>query len=110
MSIVSSNAPRVAAALPAHPGSRVIVPFVFAVAKYSGSLAQETHATVSIDSSQYRLPHERAASPRAGDGIYLGDDCIVKLNVHSHVYINNTKVCVGTWTTGMRTPVAQQNG
>ena len=93
MSIVSSNAPRVAAALPAHPGSRVIVPFVFAVAKYSGSLAQETHATVSVDSSQYRLPHERASVPQAGDGIYLGDDRIIESNVHSDVYISDTEEC-----------------
>ena len=90
-SIVPPHAPRIAGALPPHPGSRVIVPVVFAVAKHAGRLTQATHATMPVDSRQYRLPHKRAAAPLAGDRVYFSDDRIVKFDVHSHVYIDNTK-------------------
>ena len=86
----STNAPRIAVALPAHPGRRVAVPVVLAAAQQAGSLAQATRATVPVDGGQHRIAHERAATPQAGDGIDLGDDCIVEFNVHSHVLKFNT--------------------
>ena len=59
---------------------------MFAVAECTGSLSQGTRSTVSVDSSQHRFAHEGASAPWAGDGINLGDDRIVKLNLHSHVH------------------------
>lgn len=59
------------------------------VGENAGNLTQEPRATVPVDCSENRLPHERAASARARDGINLGDDLIVEVDVHSHVsYIN----------------------
>lgn len=85
-SIVLSNSPWIAVALPPHPRGRVIVPVVFAVAKYAVGLAEGTRATAPVDSSQNRLSNKRAAAPRAGNGVDLGYDRIVEFNVHSHVY------------------------
>lgn len=91
--IVSSDTPRVATALAAHPSGRVTIPFVLAVAKHAGCLAQASRSTLPADSVQDRLPHKGTAASRSGDGINLADDRIVELNVHSHVSIISTKQC-----------------
>lgn len=85
--IVSSNAPRVTAALAAHPGGRVIIPFVPAIAKHTGRRAQVLRATMLLNCPYDCFPHEGAAASQSGDGIDLNDDCLVQFNVHSHVYI-----------------------
>lgn len=85
--IISSNAPRVAAALAAHPSSRVIIPFVFAIAKHPGHCAQVLRATMLLNGLYDCFPHEGAAASQSGYGIDLTHDRIVEFNVHSHVYI-----------------------
>ena len=91
--IVSSNTPRVAAALAANPSGRVIIPFVFAVSEHARRVAQARRATVPVDSLQDHLPHKGTAASRSGDGIDLTDDRSVQFNVHSHVYIISTFWC-----------------
>lgn len=85
--IVSSDAPLVATALAPHPGDRVIIPFVFTIAKHSGRRAQLLRATMLLDGLNDCFPHEGAAASQSGDRIDLTDDGLVEFNVHSHVCI-----------------------
>ena len=85
--IVSSNPPRVAAALAAHPCGRVVIPFVFTIAKQSGHRAQVLRTTMLLNSLYDCFPHEGAAASQSRAGIDLTDDCLVELNVHPHVCI-----------------------
>jgi hypothetical protein len=63
---------------------------VSAVAKSPGRAAKATGATMEVDGGDHRVPHERASAPRTGNGVDLGDDCVVQLKVHSHVCTYNT--------------------
>lgn len=76
--------------MPLYPRCRIVVPFVSAVAKSPGRAAKATGATMEVDGGDHRVPHERASAPRTGNGVNLGDDCVVQLEVHSHVYTYNT--------------------
>ncbi len=82
--------PWIAAPLTTHPGGRVVVPGVLAVAEYPGRRAQANRFALPIDGGQDRVADEGATAPQASDGIYFGDDHIVDFNVHSHVCIDNT--------------------
>ena len=61
-----------------------------AVAKSPGRAAKATGATMEVDGGDHRVPHERASAPRTSNGVNLGDDGVVQLKVHSHVYTYNT--------------------
>ena len=63
--IASPNAPWIAAPLTTHPGGRVVVPGVLAVAKYPGRRAQANRSALPLDSGQNRIADEGAAAPRA---------------------------------------------
>ena len=52
--IASPNAPWIAAPLTTHPGGRVVVPGVLAVAKYPGRRAQANRSALPLDSGQNR--------------------------------------------------------
>ena len=83
---VSSNTPRVTGPLAPYPRGRIVVPLVSAVAESPGRAAKALGTTVAVDGGQHRAPHECASAPRTGDGVDLGNDCVVQLKVHSHVW------------------------
>ena len=88
--IASPNAPWIAAPLTTHPGGRVVVPGVLAVAESPGRRAQANRLALPLDRGQNRIADKGVAAPRASDGIYFGYDHVGDFNVHSHVCIDNT--------------------
>ena len=83
-STASTDPARVAGPLPLHPRGGIVAPLVSAVAQDACRLPQHVLPAVPVDRIAHRVAHERAASPRPGDFVHLGDEGAIKLHVHSH--------------------------
>ena len=86
-STVSPDTPRVTGPLAPYPRSGIIVPLMSAVAESPGRPAKAIGAPLAVDGGEHRVPHECASAPWTGDGVDLGNDCVVQFKVHSHVWL-----------------------
>ena len=75
---------RVAPTLFADPPRGIRIPRVTLIRNHSGGLLDELPSAMVIHCGPQSVPNELAAVPGPGDGIHLGHQGIVHMNVQTH--------------------------